>query len=82
MTTSRRIPLKVPLLVRGDAPVESFVVRSKGGPLEFRTVGLGKPSDVTLLPFWQISYDRYNVYWDVVTEFQWMSDASRKSAVN
>jgi hypothetical protein len=59
--------------VRGEAPVTSYVVRSKGPPLEFHTVGLGRPQEVSLVPFWEISYDRYNVYWDVVTESQWMA---------
>ena len=66
-------PIGVPTLVRGDAPVTSYVVRSKDLPLEFHTVGLGRPVEVSLVPFWQISYDRYNVYWDVVTESQWMA---------
>ena len=62
---------EVPLLVRGSAPVESCLTRLAGAPLEFRTVGLGKPADLNLLPFWEISYDRYNVYWRVLTEDQW-----------
>ena len=66
-------PVGVPTLVRGEAPVTSYVVRSKGPPLEFHTVGLGRPQEVSLVPFWEISYDRYNVYWDVVTESQWMA---------
>jgi hypothetical protein len=73
----RESAVPVPLLVRGDAPVESYVARTRGRPLEFHTVGLGKPADVTLRPFWQISYDRYNVYWDVITEWQWMYTSSR-----
>jgi hypothetical protein len=62
---------EVPLLVRGSAPVESCLTRLAGAPLEFRTVGLGKPADLNLLPFWEISYDRYNVYWRVLTQDQW-----------
>jgi len=27
---------------------------------------------VRLVPFWQISYDRYTVYWDVITDAEWM----------
>jgi hypothetical protein len=68
----RELPVGVPTLVRGDAPVESYLVRSRNLPLEFHTVGLGRPAEVSLIPFWEISYDRYNVYWDVVSESQWM----------
>ena len=65
-------PVPVPVLVRGDAPIESMLVRSADGSLEFHTEGTGRPADVTLRPFWEISYDRYNVYWDLVTDAQWM----------
>ncbi len=69
-------PVDVPDLVRGNAPVESYLVRSSDVPLGFHTVGLGRPEEVSLVPFWQISYDRYNVYWDVVTESEWMQRIS------
>ena len=70
----------VPALVRGSAPVESYLVRSSDVALGFHTVGLGRPYEVTLVPFWGISYDRYNVYFDVVTESEWMerTSAARK----
>jgi DUF1680 family protein len=64
-------PVAVPVLVRGDQPLEASVVRTIGGSLEFRTAGLGRPRDVALRPFWEISFDRYNVYWDVVSKEQW-----------
>jgi DUF1680 family protein len=65
-------PVAVPVLVRGDAPVETGVVRTPVRGLEFHTEGLGRPRDFTLRPFWEISYDRYNVYWDVATDAEWM----------
>jgi hypothetical protein len=34
--------------------------------------GIGRPFDATLRPFWEISYDRYTVYWDVMTDAQYM----------
>ena len=60
-------PVPVPTLFRRGAAIESLVVRAAGGPLEFHAEGLGLPRDVVLRPFWEIRYDRYNVYWDVVT---------------
>jgi uncharacterized protein len=65
-------PVAVPIIVRNDAPIASSVARSADGSLAFRTDGTGRPHDVTLVPFWEISYSRYNVYWDVVTDAQWM----------
>jgi len=63
-------PVAVPVLVRGGAPIESSVVRSADGSLVFHAPGLGLPGDLALRPFSEISYDRYNVYWDVVTREQ------------
>jgi DUF1680 family protein len=62
-----------PVIVRGNGPIEASIVRSKDGSLVFHTDGVGRPVDVVLLPFWEISYDRYNVYWDVTTDAQWLS---------
>jgi hypothetical protein len=64
-------PVAVPILVRGDQSLESCLVRVPGSSIEFRTSGLSHPRNFTLRPFWEISFDRYNVYWDVMTEAQW-----------
>jgi hypothetical protein len=54
-------PVPVPVLILGDGPAESALVRSPDGPLAFTTAGLDHPRDV----------DRYTVYWDVMTAEQW-----------
>jgi len=36
-------------------------------PLTFRTDGLGKPGDVTLMPLYRLNHQRYNLYWSVYT---------------
>jgi len=64
-------PVPVPILVLGDQPAESSIVRSPGEALQFVTSGLDHPRDITLRPFWEISYNRYNVYWNVMTDAQW-----------
>ena len=46
-------------------------MRAADGSLSFHTEGLGRPGDVTLRPFWELSFERYNIYWDVETEEQW-----------
>jgi uncharacterized protein len=65
-------PASVPTLMRNDEPLEYSIVRMADGSLKFHTDGIGRPNDVTLVPFWEISYSRYNVYWDVVSDKQWM----------
>ena len=32
-------------------------------PLTFRTEGIGRPRDVTLIPFYRLHHERYSVYW-------------------
>lgn len=36
-------------------------------PLAFRTAGLAQPTDVTLVPFYQVHRQRYAVYWKLVS---------------
>jgi DUF1680 family protein len=62
------VNLKVP-----DFPVPTLAVpadkalaairRLPGDQLVFKTQGIGAPSDVTLRPFADLHYERYNVYW-------------------
>jgi hypothetical protein len=34
------------------------------GELRFHTVGVGKPADVLLKPFYEVHHERYTIYWD------------------
>ncbi len=35
-----------------------------GGELRFHTVGVGRPADVLLKPFYEVHHERYTIYWD------------------
>lgn len=37
-------------------------------PLTFRTGGLGRPVDVTLVPYYRLAHQRYNMYWKLVSD--------------
>jgi len=55
----------VPSLV-GDARALVGGVRPmRGESLTFETVGLGRPRDVQLAPFFRLVHERYNLYWKV-----------------
>jgi len=56
----------VPVLEASAAGVPDWVVPVDGGPLTFRTEGVGRPNDVTLIPFYRMHHHRYTVYWDLV----------------
>jgi hypothetical protein len=42
-----------------------------GDPLTFHTIGVGRPRDVVLKPFYRIHHERYTIYWDVFDEPGW-----------
>jgi DUF1680 family protein len=76
----REAPVAVPVLVPRGVPAERAILRSPGQGLVFRTKDLARPADVTLRPFWEISYDRYTVYWDLRTDVEWKSRQGPKTA--
>jgi DUF1680 family protein len=59
--------IKAPTLVSSERNLASWIKPVKGKPLTFRTVGVGKPTDVTLIPFYKLFGQRYAVYWDFVS---------------
>ncbi len=61
----------VPVLLTNDKPVDEWVERVPGEKLQFKTVGVGRPEDVSLLPFHRVHHQRFTIYWDLFTEKQW-----------
>lgn len=59
-------PVEVPLLV-GDARHLVSRIRPVAGapPLTFETMGLGRPRDVRLAPYFRLAHERYALYWRV-----------------
>ena len=43
------------------------IVPVPGQPLTFRTRGLARPQEVTLVPFYRLFFERYALYWNVLT---------------
>jgi DUF1680 family protein len=58
---------KVPALATGHRLIESWLKPVAGQSLTFRTEGVGRPRDVTLVPFYRQYNERYTVCWDVLT---------------
>ena len=58
----------VPKLAIKNKPVSAWIKPVSGQPLHFKTVGVGKPKDVELIPLYQANHNYYTVYWDVATE--------------
>ncbi|HTV61963.1 MAG TPA: beta-L-arabinofuranosidase domain-containing protein [Verrucomicrobiae bacterium] len=64
-----------------DPPAPVFVsdadtllkhIRPTDDPLTFQTEELGKPNEVTLIPFYKMNDQRYSVYWTVVNPVDWL----------
>ena len=63
----------VPVLVTNGKPITEWVKKVVGKPLTFKTEGVGRPDEVTLMPLYKISGDHYTVYWDFFTQADWGS---------
>jgi len=68
-----RIDMAAPmpvLVVDSDNP-NDWIKPVEGAPLTFRTSGVGKPKDVSLIPLGKLHHQRYTVYWRTMTDEQW-----------
>ncbi|MDR3459734.1 MAG: glycoside hydrolase family 127 protein [Verrucomicrobiae bacterium] len=76
-TDYSRLPAPaVPMLVSAPADLLRHVKPSSGRPLTFRTHGIGRPVDVTLIPFYELHRQRYSVYWKLISEADWKVQAA------
>ncbi len=61
----------VPVLVLASDDPADWIKPVEGEPLKFRTVGVGKPRDVSLMPLGLLHHQRYTVYWETMTPDEW-----------
>lgn len=64
-------PIPAPTMVVPASDVSTWLKPVRGRPLEFRTVHAGKPTDVTLIPFYRLFGQRYALYWNLSGEINW-----------
>ncbi len=64
-------PGYVPVMLTEGRPVTNWIKQVSKLPLKFRTVGVGKPRDVELVPLWQLHDRRYTVYLDLFSKDEW-----------
>jgi DUF1680 family protein len=60
------LDVDVPVLVGDSGDMVRHVRPVRNAPLEFETVGLGRPRDVRLAPYFRLAHERYTLYWRVV----------------
>jgi DUF1680 family protein len=71
-----------PRLVTGVAEAMKHVTAVSGEPLTFKIKDVVPTGEVTLRPLYEISTHRYTVYFDVLTDFEWLNEAKRVAAKN
>jgi uncharacterized protein len=57
-------PVDVPTFV-GDLASIPGKIKPSGAPLAFKTDGVGHPDDVTLIPYYKVAHQHYNMYWRI-----------------
>jgi len=57
-------PVEVPTFV-GELADIPRKIKLSGAPLTFKTDGTGRPGDVTLIPYYKMAHQRYNMYWKI-----------------
>jgi DUF1680 family protein len=59
-------PIDVPTFT-GDLAGIPAKIKPSGAPLTFKTEGVGRPADVTLVPYYKMAHQHYNMYWKIVS---------------
>ena len=62
---------QVPVFVTANKTLLKHIKPVSGQPLTFRTKDLGQPNEVTLIPYYKVSDERYSIYWNVVSPADW-----------
>jgi hypothetical protein len=66
----------VPVFVAADQPLVDWLKPVPGQPGTYHTEGVGRPTDVTFKPFYQVPERTYGIYWDLYTPSEWEKKAA------
>lgn len=75
--------VEAPVMVTTQRDPEAWIepVRTvEGRPLRFRTKGVGRPNDVTLVPYHELFGQHYAVYWRLTDEEGWQGIQAERKA--
>jgi uncharacterized protein len=70
----------VPVFVTADQPLADWLKPVPGKPGIFRTDGVGRPEDMTFVPFYQLPERTYGIYWDLFTPQGWEKKSAEIAA--
>jgi DUF1680 family protein len=60
--------VEAPVMVIAKRDPASWIKPVKGRPLTFRTIGVGRPNDVTLVPYHRLWNQKYAIYWRLMND--------------
>jgi DUF1680 family protein len=72
--------VRAPDIVTDHPEPAAWIQPVAGQPLTFRTVGVGRPQDVTLVPYHRLWGERYAIYWRVLPEPEWQKRETARKA--
>ncbi|MGB7747409.1 MAG: beta-L-arabinofuranosidase domain-containing protein [Verrucomicrobiia bacterium] len=67
----------VPVFICDAGKLLKHIKPLSGRSPAFRTHGIGRPQDVTLMPFYQLHRQRYSVYWKVLSDSDWKEQEAK-----
>ena len=70
----------VPVLLTDNRKVSDWAKPGGDRPLHFTTKGVGEPTDISLVPLYEMTGQRYNVYWDYFTPAGWVKQKTEYEA--
>jgi len=70
----------VPVFVAAEKPIDEWLKPVEGKPGVFQTEGVGQPTNVTFVPFYQLPERTYGIYWDLFTPDEWTTESARLAA--
>jgi DUF1680 family protein len=68
----------VPVFVGARDEIVKHIERAAADRLQFQTTGLAKPADVRLVPFYDLHFSRYSIYWRLVASSEWQEEAAQR----
>ena len=70
----------IPVFVAASQPLADWLKPVPGQSGNFRTEGVGRPTEVTFVPFYQLPERTYGIYWDLYTPQEWAKKAGQIAA--
>lgn len=78
--TLRQVHQQIPVFVAANQVLNQWLKPVAGKSGTFRSQGVGRANDVTLVPFYRLHERTYEVYWDLFTPAAWQTEAAQIAA--